>query len=375
MTESDVHILIISSWYPNKNHPFLGNFVERQAALLSRRYQVTVINTECYDDSTAIEVSDRQNDAFREIRVSHPRGKSLLDRRKMQEKAMDVGLEKIKNVSLIIGHVILPKGLQFVQAKKRFNCPLIHVEHGSYFRPCMREKRSWVQKLILRKTRRHIDTIVAVSAFLRKDMRDDFPRHSILTIGNHINADLYSYVPKEQTGVVKFLHVSTMDEKTKNPDGMLCAFKALKEHSQNFELTIICDEDVEHWKHLTKHFGMDQHVKFVGPLEWAELVPYYQQADAFVLFSEYESFSIVLAEAWATGTPTITTPVGIAHTMPEEIGTHVEIGNRKGLSETLLDFIETKRTTFNGEQIAEYGAQFKDSVILDRWTELIEKHV
>ena len=375
MAKSELHILILSSWYPNKKHPFLGNFVQRHAELLATKYKVTVINTECSDDITELSVEAFTPTSFEEIRVFHPRGKSLMERRKLQEKSLEAGLHKIKSVDLIIGHVILPKGLQFVQAKKHFNCPLIHVEHGSYFRAKIRCDRSWVQKLIIRKTRRHIDEVVAVSAFLRKDMRSEFPRQAISVIGNHIDTDMYNYTPKKKEGVVRFLHVSTMDEKTKNPEGILCAFKALKEQNTDFQLTIICDEDVTQWKHLSTHFGLAEHVQFIGPLEWPELVPYYHEADAFVLFSEYESFSIVLAEAWATGTPTLTTPVGIAHDMSDDLGIQLEKGDRKKLAATLLDFIQHKRNHFDGKKIAEHGMQYSGERILEKWSNLIEKHV
>lgn len=375
MVKGELHILILSSWYPNKKHPFLGNFVQRNAELLAKKYKVTVINTECDDsiNEMTVEISVPSN--FDEVRVFHPRGKSLLERKKMQKKALEAGLELTKNVDLIIGHVILSKGLQFVQAKKYYNCPLIHVEHGSYFRSKIRCRQSWIQKLIIRKTRRHIDEVVAVSAFLRKDMRKDFPNQSISVIGNHIDTSMYNYIPKQKKGKVKFLHVSTMDERTKDPEGILCGFKSLKEETTDFELTIICDEDVTQWKHLTTHFGLADHVKFVGPLQWVDLVPYYHEADAFVLFSEYESFSIVLAEAWATGTPTLTTPVGIADNMSEDLGVILKIGDRKNLSATLYDFIQNKRNHFNGEIIAEYGMQYCGERILEKWSALIDKHV
>ena len=50
MTKNDKHILILSSWLPSKKHPFLGNFVIRQAELLAKNYRVTIIN--CIESAT-----------------------------------------------------------------------------------------------------------------------------------------------------------------------------------------------------------------------------------------------------------------------------------------------------------------------------------
>ncbi|OFZ23933.1 MAG: hypothetical protein A3D92_18430, partial [Bacteroidetes bacterium RIFCSPHIGHO2_02_FULL_44_7] len=309
MEHTRPNILLLSSWYPSDAHPFLGNFVERHAQLLSKAYTVTVVITESRDDGFS-GFSDEQKGNIREIRMHYPRSNKLMERRRGMERALTTCLEKISSIDLIIGHVVLQKGLQFVQAKKYFSCPLILVEHGSYFRPEIREKRSWIESLIIRKTRKHLDEVVAVSDFLKKDMQQDFPKHTIRVIGNHIDETLFYPQAKKTGSTVRFLHVSTLDERTKNPEGLLCACRALKDQFNDFHFTFVSDEDFSHWQELAQHFGLENHVSFVGPLSWEAVAPYYYAADAFVLFSNYESFSIVLAEAWATGTPTITTPVG-----------------------------------------------------------------
>lgn len=368
------HILILSSWYPSEKNPFLGNFVQRQAVLLSGSYKVTVLITESCSENL-ISSETKETLGITEVRVRYPKKDKLLEKRKVLEQAMTIGVETINDVDLIIGHVILPKGLQFVMAKKHFGCPLILVEHGSYFRPEQREKRSWVDKLIIRKVRKHLDEVVAVSEFLKKDMQTDFPKHTIHVIGNHVDAKLFHFEAKKAHGKTEFLHVSTMDERTKNPEGIICAFKTLKEEYTNFRLTIICDEDTSHWKELVKNFDMEENVDFVGPLQWDEVSPYYYNADAFVLFSDYESFSIVLAEAWATGTPVLTTDVGIAWKMDSSLGISVEKGDRKSLVSALKQFIMDSKEQFNNQKIASHGEQYSDEKILERWEALINKHI
>lgn len=374
MGQEPVHILLLSSWYPSEKHPFLGNFVERHAQLLSQHYQVTVLVTES-DEEEELRILETQHKSVREIRVRHPRKQKLLERRRSMERALTAGLEHVEKADLIIGHVILQKGLQFVQAKKFFNCPLILVEHGSYFRPAMRCKRSWIESLIIRKVRKHLDEVVAVSDFLKKDMQTDFPRHHIQVIGNAVDSVWFAPVPKKRHGITHFLHVSTLDERTKNPEGLLCACRSLKETNTPFRMTIISDEDTTRWSLLASQLGISEQVEFIGPLAWEEVAAYYHAADAFVLFSNYESFSIVLAEAWSTGTPVISTPVGIAAAMPETCGILVVPEDISSLAEAMRRVATSEVPLFDSGVIAAYGSQFHDTAILNKWTELIDRYV
>lgn len=363
------HILLLSSWYPSDLHPFLGNFVERQARLLQTHYNLTVLVTESRENA-AFEVKDVDNAGLREIRVIYARSGKLLERRRGMEQALQAGMEKIDKVDLVIGHVALQKGLQFVQAKKYFSCPLILVEHASYYRSEVRCKRSWIESIVLRKTRKHCDEVVAVSDFLKKDMLADFPKHNIRVIGNPVDEKMFFPMAKPTNRRTEFLHVSTLDERTKNPEGILCAFRRLKEMTEDFHLTVISDEDYSHWEELVRHFDIHHHVDFVGPLVWSEVVKYYHGADAFVLFSPYESFSIVLAEAWMTGTPTITTAVGIAENLPDYLGVVVPKEDNKALASALFSFIQ-ERKNYSQERISAYGTQYSNSRILKQWDELL----
>jgi glycosyltransferase involved in cell wall biosynthesis len=227
---------------------------------------------------------------------------------------------------------------------------------------------------VLRKTRKHCDAVVAVSEQLKADMQADFPRHTIRVIGNHVDDALFHPVPKVAQDRVEFLHVSTLDERTKNPEGILCAFRRLKEVRSDFHLTIVSDEDYAHWQELARHFELQDHVSFAGPLPWDQVAAFYHRADAFVLFSNYESFSIVLAEAWISGIPAITTPVGIASEMPEYLGIHVPVDDNKALALALQSFIE-QRDSYSMEKISAYGARYSKARILDEWDNLLVNYL
>ena len=53
-------------------------------------------------------------------------------------------------------------------------------------------------------------------------------------------------------------------------------------------------------------------LRWTGELPPQEVAKEMQRADAFVLSSRYETYGVVLAEAYAAGLPILSTPVGIA---------------------------------------------------------------
>lgn len=373
MKKDGKNILILSSWYPTTAQPFLGNFIERQAQLLSRSHSVTVVVANAHAERKKLKLTQNNSKGFREIRVEHPAAKSLIGKRQVQKKALLKAFENIPRPDLIIGNVLLPKGWHFVLAKKYFKAPLFYVEHGSYFRKLPRKKWSWKDKYMLRLVKKSADEIIAVSGFLKKDMSTLFPKREIRIIGNHVDEKLFTLQPKAKSYGTRFLHISTLDKSTKNPKGIIEAFRLLLGKDSDATLTIVSDEDYSEWKQLVSKYGMDGSVHFSGPLVWEEVPAYYHQADALVLFSEYESFSIVLAEALSTGTPLITTKVGLAADLPEQLALFVKPDDVVGLAGAMQQLSSGK--SFDQEELAEYGKQFHSNSILARWNELIQKYV
>lgn len=364
------HILVLSSWYPTQDMPFVGNFVQRQAKLFATKFQVTVLHTKSDESISELNIVEHTEGNFREIIIYHPKGRNLFQKFQNQKKAFRTGLKLIQNVTLIHAHVLLPKGLQFIQAKKYFNCPLLVTEHGSYFRPEARSKRSLIDKIILSKVKRQIDQLTAVSEFSKKDLQIDFPNFKIQILPNHIDTDIFIPKEKEKKKRKEFLHISTLDEQLKNPKGMIDACKQLiDEGIHDFHLTIICDESFEKWLNYSDSQQLSKSITFHGAKKWDELIHYYHQADAFILFSTYETFSIVLAESWSCGIPTLTTPVGIGYNLPEELGIQVEINAVESLSAAMKTIIKEERA-FDSSVIRSYAEPYSGERIISIFEEI-----
>ena len=365
------HILILSSWYPTLNEPFLGNFVKRQAELLSTKFQVTVLITKADSAFKKREISDKKNGFLREIIVYYPKARTILQKILRENKAFKKGLELVTEVDLIHGHVLLPKGFQFISAKKYFNCPLLVTEHGSYFRPEVKEKRTFLEKLILRNSSNKIDQLTCVSEFLKRDLQEEFPSTDIQILPNHVAIQSFKPEIKLKSKKKEFLHISTLDEQVKNPKGIIDACLTLLQDGEiNFHLTVISDEPFQKWENYAKDHQLGEYITFLGPLAWTDLVQYYQRSDAFILFSSYETFSIVLAESWACGVPTITTSVGIGDNISPSLGIQIEKNNTHELAAAMQKVIQ-EEISFDPHVISAYAQQYSEQNILLTFEKLL----
>ena len=95
MSKVKKHILLLSSWYPSRVSPFLGNFIQRFAQLIATKYKVSVIYTIADESISEFEIVDSMNGNLREIIVYHPKGKSFFQKIRFQIVAFNkAGLVK-----------------------------------------------------------------------------------------------------------------------------------------------------------------------------------------------------------------------------------------------------------------------------------------
>ena len=170
MTGTIKNILYLSSWYPTPENPFLGNFIKRQIELLSDDYAVTLVHLVPDTNTDQISVVLTKEKRFKEYLVYHPRGRNGLQKLRNQKKALKEVFVKIELVDILFSQILLPRALQFVFTKKHFNCPWVHIEQGSYFSPGSWANSSMLRRAIAIFSIRRVDSFLAVSDFLRKDL-------------------------------------------------------------------------------------------------------------------------------------------------------------------------------------------------------------
>ncbi len=311
-----MNILFVTSWYPSKLDPTNGNFVERHAlALISQGHQVRIVH-EAFSNRIlfpTIEVETAVSGIviyqlyLPKILQGKLRVRKALTRRLLERLNIDEF-----NADIVHGHVLYPVGPVAVFTAKNLNVPLVFTEHWSGFLPENAHKLAPAKILTTQSVVSLCACVMPVSIALQSGMKDLGFHGNYEVIYNAVDTTLYFPVQEKPKKSFTFLHVSNFAP-VKNVEGIIRAFAAFQQRNPTriVELQVVGDGDLEALKSFTRReFSALKNVVFMGAQPYAGIARLMQQADCFVLFSEFETFGCVVAEALCVGLPVISTKVG-----------------------------------------------------------------
>lgn len=114
------------------------------------------------------------------------------------------------------------------------------------------------------------------------------------------------------------------------------------------------------------------------PVEPAELPFYYRAADWTLSPSMYEGFGLTLLESWASGTPVLATPTGIAGDLGRKNSEFSRfVALRCDCADSLLRLLHHAAVSYGAEQVR-WGRQllekeFSEEQFRQRWSELLQR--
>jgi len=340
MSDNIKHILFLSSWYPNRVQPTNGNFIQKHAEVASLTNHVSVINIQPDQRVNKIEISRNKVENLQTIIVyipvkSNPLLK-YLSYRKAYKLATKYAEDEFGPITLIHLNHLFPLGYLIQKSK----LPLVITEHYSGF---TLDKLDSNQEKLARKLFKKARKIIAVSEFLKQNLAnyaDSIDKIEI--IGNVVDTNIFTPITKELKDKTNFIHISNGDDAAKNVNGILKAVKQLTEITKNFSMTFICDGDMKLMNEKARELGIyNNFVFFKEEQKTEDIAKLLQESDALVMFSNYETFGIVCAEALACGTPVIATDIPATKELVNENNSIlIETENVEMLTGALLSFIE-----------------------------------
>ena len=360
------NILHLLSWFPRPDAPTAGIFCLKHIQSVSDHVNSVVLSA--YVDPTirhrTVEIVPYRN--FQQVLIRVP--KSLLPNAYCLFRAYNYGLKYIRKnffePDLVHLHVALPLGRIALYWKRRHHLPYIMTEHWSIYHPKNEELLTPPLKQRILEIANGAEVILPVSYDLQVNMMRLGIIRPFRHIPNVVDTALFHPIQKGPHEVKHILHVSTLQDESKNFSGILRVIKQLSEQRQDFVLDVVHDFDRPEFVQYVKDNHLEERVIFHGEKEGADIAAFYANADFFLLFSNFENLPCVLIESFSCGLPVITTDVGgIGEIMDENRGIMLHAGDEARLLKavnTMLDHCQE----YDFQKIREYAeAHFSMQVI------------
>ena len=390
-----MNILHLLSWFPTPDDPTLGNFCVRM---------IDALPEECH--SVILSVCDGKNMTksfeVKEIHGAHHTHVQIYIRppkinaiRKLKMLRMyQYGLNYIKKhffePDLIHLHVTYPLGQVALLWKKLFGYKYVLTEHWTIYQPQNKDVLVGKLKRKIIKIANNAELIMPVSLDLQQCMEGHGVRNHFKVIYNLVNTDIFklrqppcidsnrtTFARNDMQGSKKrILHISTLRDEAKNFSGILRVIERLRQQRDDFELHVIHDYDAPEFKAFVKEHHLEDCVIFHGKKTSAEVAQAYQDADFFVLFSNFENLPCVIVEAFASGVPVLSTSVGgIAEIVSSERGILIPQGDEdallQGMNQLLDHSSEYDREAIRDYAIKTFAAQNIGQQIFEQYKKVV----
>ena len=218
--------------------------------------------------------------------------------------------------------------------------PVLFHLHGGNFDQFLQALPDRRRQLVIRSLSRAARTIVLSEAW--KPLVSRFaPPERVVVLPNAIHCAEFAPALDRQPGPIPRLLFLGMLSARKGLDELLRALLEVRREGIEFTAEIVGGEEVPgeraRYAALYRAAGLEDRVRFTGPLYGADKLAALRRADLFVLPSRAESFGIANLEAMAAGLPVVATRTGA---IPEVVSDGVqgllcEPGDAAGLAAAL----------------------------------------
>ncbi|MBX5438107.1 MAG: glycosyltransferase [Thermoflavifilum sp.] len=346
------HALWLVSWYPDRLQPINGDFIERHAYAASRVVNVIVLHITKDPQIKAIQLETDYSRAPHLVvyRWYYPPSRFRISwLQKLHHvwkyvrtafRAYRLIQKKHPSIDYIHVHVCWKAGLLALCLKRLFGNPYWISEHASYFQPASPASywrdhglKCWLIRLILRQA----SLWLPVSADLGNRLRMVAGDKPIYVLPNAVDITLFTYQQKtRQREIRRFIHVSDM-QPHKRPEAVIAAFERIARQLPEWELQLVGPWRGELEKKILGSPYADR-MCITGWLFPAEVALHLQDADVFVMCSDYENQPCALLEALCCGLPVIATRVGgIPEIVHEGNGKLIPPGDELALANAMLE--------------------------------------
>jgi len=356
-------VLFFSSWYPEANNKSLGIFIQRHAEALTQvGVKVVVVAFETYQgDEIRFSLEPPRIKDLTEYKVLMPfkqkstiqKVKSIFFGRKLFSDFF-LSLKNEFNPAILQVNVAFPAGLIWWFFRDNLPRKIVLAEHWSGYLAEDGRYKGVIIELITQSLVRRSSAILVVSETLQSAMLQHGLKGNYFPLPNVVDSGVFSIGLDKSAEPFRFIHVSSLDKREKNPELMLRSFVKVLNHFPSSILTIVggFEERILELKDYSTKIGINAQVVFKGAMRAEHLAQELKGSHAFVLSSNFEGQPVVILEALCVGLPVVAPAIGgIPEIVSESDGILFPCGDEIALSNAMVEIIkEYKR--FNSKAIS-----------------------
>ena len=364
-----MNILHLLSWFPTPDDPTLGNFCVRMIDALPEDCHSVILSVcDGKNMTKSFEVKEIEGAHHTHVQIYIRPPKINAIRKLKMLRMYQYGLNYIKKrfftPDLIHLHVAYPLGQVALLWKKLFGYKYVMTEHWTIYQPQNKDVLVGGLKDKIVKIANNAELIMPVSLDLQHCMEGHGVHNRFKVIYNLVNTSLFRLGEAKTEKTKHILHISTLRDEAKNFSGILRVIERLRQQRDDFELHVIHDYEAPEFKAFVKEHHLEDCVIFHGKKTSAEVAEAYQDADFFVLFSNFENLPCVIVEAFASGVPVLSTAVGgIAEILSPDRGILIPQGDEEALLKGMIQMLDHS-SEYDKETIRQYAlSTFSNDII------------
>ncbi len=392
---------MVTTFYPPHNFGGDGVGIQRLArALVRRGHEVTVVHdVDAYnalhrgpepaagDDDEGVQVI-RLKSGLRTLSplLTQQLGRPVANRASLRRLLEDGGFDVIhyNNVSLVGGPGVLAygKAVKVYEAHEHWLVCPNHVLWRYGKEPCdgrqclrcvlhaKRPPQLWRYTGLLQRNLRHIDVFIAKSEFSRRKHHEfGFPRDMEVLPYFLPDPAPGPQVERARTAQSRpyFLFVGRL-ERIKGLEDVLPLFRAYE------DADLVVAGEGEYGEHLRQLAAGNPRVRFLGHVPQERLGELYAGATALIVPSVcFETFGIILIEAFRRGTPVIARRIGPFPEIVERAGAGLLFEDAAGLLSAMrrLQGDAALRAAFAARGFDAYARFWSESAVVPRYLQLV----
>ena len=374
-------ILFLPKWFPHRNDPFNGNFVERHIKSIATECKCAVLFVVADPKlEKKYEIVSEQDHGYLAIRVYYknkdwgnsPLGKSIKLFRYL--KAAYLGLKFVKTnfgkPNLCHVHVLSRPGIIALGLHSFNAIPYLITEHWSGYFEADGSYRGWLKKSITQLIVKRAKGVTTVSVALQKAMEKHGLTNSYTKISNCVETNLALNQADRNPNLC--VMIGNLEDREKNVSGVIRAIDALKNRLPHLQLQLIgAGVDEVALKKLVAELGLNERVFFKGLLPHNQVMEALSSASFLIVNSHFETFSVVAAEALACGTPVLATKCGgIEEFILPEFGQLIPLNDYHALIDG-IQYMQAHSKDYNKQSMRDFAQkQFSSTKIAQQFIEL-----